>query len=182
MEYCSHIWGGASRSHGFDLLDEVQTRVVSLVGSELAAVCKPRPTGRMLLAYAAAASAATAATAAATVTATVATVIATATTVTATAPTAAAATAVATAIAAAVTTTTTTTAVTTTKSLMAAATKAATSSTNRSDVMLCDVRWQLLIRNYLLDSLLLFTFFFERISPYCKILTVHLVSIMHPKK
>ena len=33
MEYCSHIWGGAPRSHGFDLLDRVQKQVVSLVGS-----------------------------------------------------------------------------------------------------------------------------------------------------
>ena len=35
MEYCSHIWGGAPRSHGLDLLDRVQKRVVSLVGSGL---------------------------------------------------------------------------------------------------------------------------------------------------
>ena len=33
MEYCSHIWGGATRSHGIDLLDRVNKRVVSLVGS-----------------------------------------------------------------------------------------------------------------------------------------------------
>ena len=33
MEYCSHIWGGAPRSDGLDLLDQVQKRVVSLVGS-----------------------------------------------------------------------------------------------------------------------------------------------------
>ena len=37
MEYCSHIWGGALRFYGLDLLDRVQTRVVSLVGSELSA-------------------------------------------------------------------------------------------------------------------------------------------------
>ena len=35
MEYCSHIWGGAPRSHGLDLLDRVRKRVVSLVGSVL---------------------------------------------------------------------------------------------------------------------------------------------------
>ena len=35
MEYCSHIWGGAPRSHVLDLLDRVQKRVVSLVGSGL---------------------------------------------------------------------------------------------------------------------------------------------------
>ena len=33
MEYSSPIWGGASRSHGLYLLDRVQKRVVSLVGS-----------------------------------------------------------------------------------------------------------------------------------------------------
>ena len=33
MEYCSHIWGGAPRSHGLYLLDRVQKRAVSLVGS-----------------------------------------------------------------------------------------------------------------------------------------------------
>ena len=33
MEYCSHIWGGAPRSYGLDLLDRVQKLVVSLVGS-----------------------------------------------------------------------------------------------------------------------------------------------------
>ena len=33
MEYCSHIWGGAPRSCGLDLLDRVKKRVVSLVGS-----------------------------------------------------------------------------------------------------------------------------------------------------
>ena len=33
IEYCSHIWRGAPRSHGLDLLDRVQKRVVSLVGS-----------------------------------------------------------------------------------------------------------------------------------------------------
>ena len=32
MEYCSHIWGGSPRSHGLDLLDRLQKRVVSLVG------------------------------------------------------------------------------------------------------------------------------------------------------
>ena len=32
MEYCSQIWGGAPSSHGLDLLDRVQKRVVSLVG------------------------------------------------------------------------------------------------------------------------------------------------------
>ena len=37
MEYCSHIWDGAPRSHGLDLLDRVQKRVVSLVGSGLSA-------------------------------------------------------------------------------------------------------------------------------------------------
>ena len=37
MEYCSHNWGGAPRSHGLDLLDRVQKRVVSLVGSGLSA-------------------------------------------------------------------------------------------------------------------------------------------------
>ena len=35
MEYCSHIWGGAPRSHGLNLLAIVQKRVVSLVGSGL---------------------------------------------------------------------------------------------------------------------------------------------------
>ena len=35
MEYSSHIWGGAPRSHGLDLLDRVQKRVVSLVSSGL---------------------------------------------------------------------------------------------------------------------------------------------------
>ena len=35
MEYCSHIWGGALRSDGLDLLDRVQKRVVSLVSSRL---------------------------------------------------------------------------------------------------------------------------------------------------
>ena len=33
MKYCSHIWGGAPRSHGLDLLDQVRKRVVGLVGS-----------------------------------------------------------------------------------------------------------------------------------------------------
>ena len=37
MEYCSHIWGGAPRSQGLDLLDRVQKRVVNLVGYELSA-------------------------------------------------------------------------------------------------------------------------------------------------
>ena len=37
MEYCSHIWGGAPRSHGLDLQDRMQKRVVSLVGSRLSA-------------------------------------------------------------------------------------------------------------------------------------------------
>ena len=35
MEYCSHIWGDAPRSHGLDLLDRVQKWVVSLVCSGL---------------------------------------------------------------------------------------------------------------------------------------------------
>ena len=35
MEYCSHIWGGAPRSHRLDLIDREQKRVVSLVGSGL---------------------------------------------------------------------------------------------------------------------------------------------------
>ena len=35
MEYCSHICGGTLRSYGLDLLDRVQKRVVSLVGSGL---------------------------------------------------------------------------------------------------------------------------------------------------
>ena len=35
MEYCSHIWGGAPRFRGLDLLDRVQKRVVSLIGSGL---------------------------------------------------------------------------------------------------------------------------------------------------
>ena len=35
MEYCSHIWGDAPRSHGIDLLDRVQKLVISLAGSEL---------------------------------------------------------------------------------------------------------------------------------------------------
>ena len=29
MEYCFYIWGGAPRSHGLDLLDRVQKRVIS---------------------------------------------------------------------------------------------------------------------------------------------------------
>ena len=33
--YCSHIWGGAPRSHQLDLLHRMQKRVVSLVGSGL---------------------------------------------------------------------------------------------------------------------------------------------------
>ena len=37
MEYCFHIWDGAPRSHGLDLLDRVQKRVVSLVDSGLSA-------------------------------------------------------------------------------------------------------------------------------------------------
>ena len=37
MEYCCHIWGGAPRSQGLDLLDRVQKRVVNLVGPELSA-------------------------------------------------------------------------------------------------------------------------------------------------
>ena len=37
MEYCSHIWGGAPRSHRLDLLERVQKRVVSLVGFGLSA-------------------------------------------------------------------------------------------------------------------------------------------------
>jgi hypothetical protein len=37
MEYCSHIWGGAPRSQGLDLLDRVQKWVVNLVGPELSA-------------------------------------------------------------------------------------------------------------------------------------------------
>ena len=32
MEYCCHIWGGAPRSQGLDLLDRVQKQVVNLVG------------------------------------------------------------------------------------------------------------------------------------------------------
>ena len=35
MQYCSHIWGGAPRSHGLDLLVRVQKWVVSLVSSGL---------------------------------------------------------------------------------------------------------------------------------------------------
>ena len=35
MEYSSHIWGDAPRSHGLDLLHRVQNRVVRLVGSGL---------------------------------------------------------------------------------------------------------------------------------------------------
>ena len=35
MECCFHIWGGAPRSNGLDLLDRVQKWVVSLVGSGL---------------------------------------------------------------------------------------------------------------------------------------------------
>ena len=42
MEYCSHICGGAPRSHGVDLLDGVQKRVVSLVGSTLSAGLQAR--------------------------------------------------------------------------------------------------------------------------------------------
>ena len=41
MEYCSHIWGGAPKSHGLDLLDRVQKRVVNLVGPELSAGLNP---------------------------------------------------------------------------------------------------------------------------------------------
>ena len=41
MEYCSHIWGGAPKSHGLDLLDRVQKRVVNLVGPELSAGLHP---------------------------------------------------------------------------------------------------------------------------------------------
>ena len=37
MDYCYHIWGGATRSHVLDLLDRVQKQVVSLVGSGLSA-------------------------------------------------------------------------------------------------------------------------------------------------
>ena len=37
VEYCSHIWGDAPRSYEIDLLDRVQKRVVSLVGSGLSA-------------------------------------------------------------------------------------------------------------------------------------------------
>ena len=35
MGYCSHILGGAPRSHGLDMLDRVQKRVISLIGSGL---------------------------------------------------------------------------------------------------------------------------------------------------
>ena len=42
MEYCSHIWGGAPTSHGLDLLDRVQKRVVSLVGSGVSAGLQAR--------------------------------------------------------------------------------------------------------------------------------------------
>ena len=37
IEYCSHIWDGAPRSHGLDLLDQVKKPVVSFVGSGLSA-------------------------------------------------------------------------------------------------------------------------------------------------
>ena len=37
MEYCSRICGVAPRSHGLVLLDRVQKRVVSLVGSGISA-------------------------------------------------------------------------------------------------------------------------------------------------
>ena len=40
MKYCSHILGGAPKSHGFDLLDRVQKRVVSLVGCGLTSDCQ----------------------------------------------------------------------------------------------------------------------------------------------
>ena len=35
MEYCSHIWGGAPKTGGLDLLDRVQKRIVNLIGPEL---------------------------------------------------------------------------------------------------------------------------------------------------
>ena len=37
MEYCSHIWGGAPKSGGLDLLDRVQKRIVNLIGPDLSA-------------------------------------------------------------------------------------------------------------------------------------------------
>ena len=43
MEYCSHIWGGDPRSHGFDLLDRVHKQVVRLVGSGLSSpMCRTK--------------------------------------------------------------------------------------------------------------------------------------------
>ena len=41
IEYCSHLWAGAPKSQGLDLLDRVQKRIVNLVGSELSANLQP---------------------------------------------------------------------------------------------------------------------------------------------
>ena len=41
MEYCSHLWAGAPKSQGLNLLDRVQKRIVNLVGSELSANLQP---------------------------------------------------------------------------------------------------------------------------------------------
>ena len=51
MEYCSHIWGGAPRSHGLDLLDRVLKRVVRLISSGLSSDLQAL-SHRMLLASA----------------------------------------------------------------------------------------------------------------------------------
>ena len=55
MEYCSHIWGGAPKSHRLDLLDRVQKRVVSLVSyglsSDLPALSHRRNVATLSLFY-----------------------------------------------------------------------------------------------------------------------------------
>ena len=53
MEYCFHIWGGASCSHGLDLLDRAQKWVVSLIGSghssDLQALSQRRDVANLIL-------------------------------------------------------------------------------------------------------------------------------------
>ena len=54
MEYCSHIWGGATMSYVLDLLDRVQKQIVGLVGSGLAglqALSHRRDVGSLRLFY-----------------------------------------------------------------------------------------------------------------------------------
>ena len=51
MEYCSHIWGGAPRSHGLDLVDRVQKRVGSGLSSDSQALLHRRDVASFSLFY-----------------------------------------------------------------------------------------------------------------------------------